>query len=174
MSESRLFVVRHKFFGKGGGSKPPNTDGRMIGVFATRTQAEARVAEAEVEAAQAGDFWPLYPEEHGLEALMKYSDFEPGVFRDWMADHEIPDPSSVVLPKGSYQDPWYVWLKGLSKQQLACLYEAMHRFRFFEIVEIPCIEDPLPESQWDYPELHVPIDPPGAYSYPPLDEDEPQ
>src|SRR5689334_10067736 len=96
MSEPRrLFVVREKFFGKGGGRNPPNTDGRMIGAFVTRQQAEARMAEAEIEAAHAGDFWPLYDED-GLEALMAYSDFEPGVFRDWMADHDVPDPASVL------------------------------------------------------------------------------
>src|SRR5262249_22822618 len=101
------------------------------------------------------------------------SDFDPGVFRDWMADHNIPQPGSEVPPEEPYQDPWYFWLKSLSKQQVARLYEALHRFRFFEIIEIPCVDEPVPESEWEYPELHVPIDPPGLYSYPPLDEDDP-
>ena len=169
---SRLFVVRHKTFGRGDGKRPPNTDGGMIGVFTTRERAEARQAEAEVEAARSGDFMPLYYEE-GLEGLMAWSDFEPGVFRDWMSDHDIPDPDSV-LPVEEYECPWYKWLEGLGKERLARLYEATHRFRFYEVVEIPCLDEPQPDSVWEHPELHVPIDEPGLYSYPPPgDEDEP-
>ena len=175
MSEpSRLFVVRHKNFGRGGGSSPPSTDGGMIGVFTTRERAEARQAEAEAEAARSGDFWPLYYEE-GLEGLIAWSDFDPGVFRDWMSDHDIPDPESVDPPAGPrYQCPWYAWLKSLGKDRLAKLYEAMHRFRFCEILDIPCHDGPDPNAKWEYPELHVPINEPGLYSYPPLsDEDDP-
>jgi hypothetical protein len=174
MSEPRrLFVVRHRQFGRSAGSSPPNTDGHMIGVFATREQAEVRLAEAEVEAARSGDFWPIYYEEN-LDGLMAHSDFEPGVFRDWMADHDIPDPASVLPLVKRHECPWYVWLKGLGKEKLARLYEAMHHFRFCEIVEIPLNEEPLPESAWDYPEAHVTPDPPGLYTYPPLDDEEPQ
>jgi hypothetical protein len=170
----RLYVVRRKFFGKGGGSGPPNTDGRMIGLFRTREQAEAFQREAEEETARSGDYEPLFYEE-GLEGLMRWSDFEPGVFRDWMSDHDIPDPATVVTKETEpYECPWYAWLKSLGKEQLARLYQAMHRFRFCEILEIPLVGEPLPEAEWNYPELHVPIDPPGLYASPPLsDEDDP-
>jgi hypothetical protein len=134
----------------------------LTAAFASRAEAEAFQEQAEKQAAQAGDPGPLL-DAGSLESLMRVSDFEPGVFRDWMTDHDIPVPAKFVRTRRLREtdqwvetDDWLEWLQGLSVQQLADLYAALHRFRFYEIVEAPFVPGDYQEEEWDEWEKNLP------------------
>jgi hypothetical protein len=113
-------------------------------VFASREEAEASQAELEQKAAESGDHAPLMDFGY-LEAMLEFSDFDLTVFGDWLTDHGImtlPDPAQ-------YQRGWARWLASLTREQLADLYAALHRFRFYEVVEVPFIVGDYPRGQWD-------------------------
>jgi hypothetical protein len=121
----------------------------LSAAFATRAEAEAYQEEAERRAAASGDEGPLC-NLGSLADLMALSDFEPGVFRDWLTDHGIPEPETFLSTRRLQEmDHWREWLECLSAQQLADLYAALHRFRFYEIVEVPFVPDDYPQERWD-------------------------
>jgi hypothetical protein len=93
-----------------------------------------------------------------VEGLLKLTDFEEGVFRDWLIDHGIPDPdvSARKWRPEEYYAPIAEWLEALTNEQLADLYAALHRFRFYEVVEVPFVPDHYPEEQWDEWEKNLP------------------
>lgn len=66
---------------------------RIEAISATGGQAEARQAELEARAAAGGDPGPLLAI-GSIRKLMALSDFEPGVSRDSLTDHGLPEPDT--------------------------------------------------------------------------------
>jgi len=153
----RLFIVREKLHGQKWRSLPEKVNVRAKGVFTSRGEAEAFRARAERDEARSGNFWPLYPME-GLSSFLEFSNFDEGVLLDWLLDHDIPHPSTVTVDEEN--DPWLAWLQSLGPEKLAHLYEALHHFSFFEIVEISLVEGEYRPEDWEDWELHIPDPPP--------------
>jgi hypothetical protein len=160
-----LFVVRVR-------KEPYDSTGRSVesgkplgmeGAFASRERAESFQAELERRAARSGAPGPLLAI-RSLAQLRQASAFEPGVLRDWMIDHGIPDPDTFVRPGQAPEDDHWMkwvrqqqeddryldWLLSLTEQrQRADLYAALHHFHFYEIVEVPFIDGAYPEERWE-------------------------
>jgi hypothetical protein len=131
----------------------------LEGAFASREEAMAFHSEMEKKAAARGNRGPLH--EYGtVEGLLTLSDFEEGVFRDWLIDHGIPDPEPFARKWRAEESstPIAEWLEALTNEQLADLYAALHRFRFYEVVEVPFVPDHYPEEQWGEWEKNLPPD----------------
>jgi hypothetical protein len=132
----------------------------MEGAFATREQAEAFRMELEARAAASGDPGPLM-DFGDLRDLMALSSFEPGIFRDYLNDHGIPDPETFASSRRvGGPTPLNDWLSELSPKQLADLYAALHHFRFSEIVETPFVVGDYGEDQWEEWEKNLSAGPP--------------
>lgn len=129
------------------------------GAFASRDEAVAVQASLERKAAESGDPTPLL--EFGyLERMLELSDFDLSVYGDWLTDHGImtlPDPAR-------YQEGWERWLESLPREHLAALYGALHRFRFYEVTEVPFVFGDYREEQWE--DWEKDLLPPGAYPGP--------
>ena len=41
------------------------------------------------------------------------------------------------------------WLASLTREQLSAIYAALHRFRFYEVVEVPFVVGDYRFEQWD-------------------------
>jgi hypothetical protein len=154
-----LFVVRVREEERYWQGRSLETDApfRMEGIFATREQAEAFAAEREQKAATAGDPGPLL-DLRSLAELVSLSAFEPNVFRDWLVDHDIPDPETFKSTRRvqDYSTPVGEWLEALSPQQLADLYAALHHLRFYEILEVPFVFGDYTPEQWEEWEKALP------------------
>src|SRR5262245_36670267 len=155
-----LWVVRVRKDGERQWSALPVRSDRplgMEGAFASREEALAFQSELEKKAAAAGHRGPLH-EYHCVEGILKLTDFEPGVFRDWLIDHGITDPEPFARNwrREASSAPITEWLEALTNEQLADLYAALHRFRFYELVEVPFVPDHYPEEQWDDWEKNLP------------------
>src|SRR5262249_37094215 len=111
----RLFIVREKLHGMKWPSFPEKVNIRAKGDFASRGEADAFQARAEREEARSGNWWPLYPLE-GFSSFLELSNFDEGVLLDWLIDHDIPHPSTVVDEEED--DSWLAWLQGLGAEKL--------------------------------------------------------
>lgn len=112
-----LFVVRVRpepFESAGGPAESEKPFG-MEGIFASRERAEAFQAELECRAARSGDPGPLLAI-RSLAQLRQLSAFEPCVLRDWLIDHNIPDPDTFVRP-GPAQEygNWSEWARAAAR-----------------------------------------------------------
>jgi hypothetical protein len=155
-----LYVVRVKeevryWLGRPLQSKVPFG---MEGIFVTRHEAEAIRDELEKKAGQLGDPRPLLDIAPTLDELMALSAFEPGVFRDWLLDHDIPEPHETDLKHSDAPTPLYDWLYSLSSPQMADLYQALHHFHFYTIGEVPFVEGAYEREQWEAWEKELPED----------------
>jgi len=116
----------------------------LEGVFVSRAEADAFHADRERAAAEAGDPRLLFNVDE-LDGMVRYSDFDLSVFGDWLTDHGImtlPDPAQRRWG-------WIRWLMSLPREQVTALYAALHRFRFYEVVEVPLIVGDYRQEQWD-------------------------
>ncbi len=125
-------------------------------VFTRRAEADAFRDQCEAAARQAGNLTPLYAAYGGFESLLKWTEFDAPVFRDWLTDHDIPDPPGW--------EGWEDWLAGLSGLQVARLFEALPRLEFYEVVEIDWIEEAYELDLWESWEWDMP---PGPIHDPP-------
>jgi hypothetical protein len=157
MPASVVFMVRVKkderyWLGRSVRTKAPFG---MEGIFATREQALAFQAEQEKIAAESGDPAPLLDLE--VDGLYKLSAFEPEVFRDWLIDHEIPDPQTFASD-WTETGPTFLldWLYSLTRQQMTDLYTALHHFRFYEVIEVPLVYGEYYQEQWEQWEKELP------------------
>src|SRR4051812_21871445 len=100
--QQSLWLVRVRKEGRyfHGGPLRSNQPFGLTAAFPTLAEAQAFQEQAERQAAHAGDPGPLLAV-GGLDALMQLSDFEPGVFRDWMTDHDIAVPARFVRARRS-------------------------------------------------------------------------
>src|SRR4051794_32412225 len=102
--------------------------------FARRADAEALLGKLEKDAFDSCNLRPLYAAAPpGAKFLFALTDFAPPVFLDWCVDHGVPPP-----PDGHWvwSDAWEEWLAGLTRQQIADLFRALHRLAYYELVEV--------------------------------------
>jgi hypothetical protein len=131
-----LYVVRqrdHERYHR----RPPFSEGRMIAVFARREAAEAFLAEREETAKRSGDIGPLrfLPR---IGALWALTEFEPGVFQDWLEDAGIPEPPFDFWAEE--HSPWWDWLDALSSEQAVHLCRGLHNLCYYDLIRIALIE----------------------------------
>lgn len=130
--------------------------------FAAHGEARAYHRRREEEEAERGNPTPLYEllYTEGGEGLRALSDFEPGVFDDWLSDHDIPDPETIWDEYGGEQDAVGAYLEALGPDKIRHLYAALHRFRFFEIVQVPLVIGDYPPERREPWENELPTSPP--------------
>jgi hypothetical protein len=140
---------------------------RVEGVFARREDAEARLRELDRAARPLRNDPDLFWSWSVNRPLSDLSDFEPGVFLDWLTDAGIP------LPQKTDFHGWYGWWEehrdSLTAYQRTRLFEGLHRFSFHEILEIDWHdgddvdweqEDPLPApAPYDEDDIRAELNP---------------
>jgi hypothetical protein len=152
MSEGpKLFVVQSRdfrideleradAFGDGGEEwqavrqRYPDPPPAVRRAFASRSDAEALLAELEKDAFDSHNLRPFYAAApRGRAFVFGLTDFDPPVFLDWCVDHGVPLP-----PDGEWvwSEAWEEWLAGLTRQQIADLFRVLHRLAYYELVEV--------------------------------------
>jgi hypothetical protein len=114
--------------------------------FASREDAEEHLQRREHEEADSGNWEPLFAL-GDLRALMRQSDFDPPVFMDYLIDCGIPEPPTESDVKEE-RYAWRDWFAGMSRAQVSALYAGLHRFRFFQVIEVPFVVGEAGEEQW--------------------------
>jgi hypothetical protein len=163
VAPATLYFVRRKTLIPSSMSvTPPPVGVGIEGVFADRAEAEACMVRREQEEARRGDWSALFEllSYRGPDGLREESDFEPGVYDDWLADHDIPDPKTIWNRWQHTYDSLHGYLEKLSRNQIRALYAAMHRFRFFEIVEAPLVVGDYLAEHREAWENDLPVGPP--------------
>src|SRR5262245_44115230 len=104
----------------------------IVATFTDRAEAEALHKQMEQEEARSGRWEPLWELMYteGTEGLRALSDFDEGVFDDWLADHDIPDPDGIWEEADSTDDPVRAYFEALGRDKVRHLLAALHRFRF--------------------------------------------
>ena len=69
------------------------------------------------------------------------------------------DPWENVDPEGG-ENGWDGWLRRLTPQQLAHLYEGLHRLSFSRVLEVDCVEGEYPPERWEEWEKNLDQAPP--------------
>jgi hypothetical protein len=159
---AKLYIVRRKQQTDRRMSPPHNEPPLPIeALFTDRRKANAHHRRREEEEAAKGEAWPLWEllYTEGADGLRALSDFEPGVFDDWLSDHDIPDPDTIWDNAGE-TDPVGDYFEALGPAKVRQLYAALHQFRFFEVVEVPLIEGDYPPEQREPWENDLPAGPP--------------
>jgi len=142
-----LWIVRRRNLPEYGLFPPrPPAPFRLEAAFGSREDAEAHLQQREREEAEVGNWEPLFAL-GSLRDLMKQSDFDPPVFMDYLIDCGIPEPPAGLYEPGG-RDPWRDWFAGMSREQVSALYAGLHRFRFFELIEVPFVVGEAGEEQW--------------------------
>jgi hypothetical protein len=120
--------------------------------FPNRTDAEALLAKLEKDAFDSYNLRPFYAAApRGREYLFGLTDFDPPVFLDWCVDHGVSLPPDG---KWVWSEAWEEWLGGLTRQQIADLFRALHKLAYYELVEV----------DWDVEPGEQPIEaPPKLY-----------
>src|SRR5262249_21565266 len=145
-----LYVVRRRPSERPYGSpfetKPPYG---IVATFADRAEAEALHKQLEQEEAASGRWEPLWELLYtdGTEGLRELSDFDRGVFDDWLADHDIPDPDGIWEEASSTEDPVRAYFEALGPDKVRHLLAALHRFRYTEVIEVPLVVGDYTQEQ---------------------------
>ena len=164
----KLYIVRGNQIGgptSGGWTPPKFEKARVERAFADRHDAEAFRDRLEREARASCRFEYVFVSEHNdFYDLFKLTRFDPPIFLDWLRDADIPVPEP--LPRHGYD--WYRWWEGcreqLTDRQLSKLYEGLHIFTFYEIVEVDwhdeafAGDEPLPPELARWVASEIPAD----------------
>jgi hypothetical protein len=166
-----LYVVRRKQHT--GRHHDPGHNQPPFGIEATftdRASAESYHQRREQEEETRADWSQLRDLMYSLwfdeeESIRSLSDFEPEVFDDWLTDHDIPDPDAIWEELDSSGDPVGDYFEALGPEKLRHLYAALHRFRFFEVLEVPLVVGDYPPERreaWENALPAGPAPPPGV------------
>jgi hypothetical protein len=148
----KLYVVQRIEFGWQGDGRDPWHGGEVERAFRTRKAAEAFRAERDRAVRLAGDPGPLCQAAYHVDSLLRWTEFDPPVFQDWLNDADIPppppDPWENVDPQAG-EDGWQGWVRRLTPGQVAHLYEGLHRLSFYRVLELDCVDGEYPPEMWE-------------------------
>jgi hypothetical protein len=172
---TKLYIVRRRLVGdespRHNGGRGP-IDPRIEGTFSNRDEAEAfcrqRESAARLSRRDSGLFWFRA---YATPTLFDFTHFDPPIFLDWLEDAGIPQPQATnSLGWGCW---WAQVRNHLTKQQRQRLFEGLHKFSFYEILEIDFYDgtdippeelEPIPPLSPDFEGVEE-ASPPGLLRY---------